>query len=175
MYRELYILFEGDDDQRFVEKIIKPRLQKTYDYIGLYQYAQRSKVKVENFLQSVIAKKSDYFCLVDIDQHPCVTKRKAHIKSTKFGPVPDTNIFVVKKEIEGWYLAGLNESRCKELRLNVPKHTNFIGKQGFEDLLSQSKLGCSTVCKIEILNKFDLEIAKTKNHSFNYFCNKHLP
>ena len=34
MFRELYVLIEGNDDQRFVELVVKPIIGDRYDYMG---------------------------------------------------------------------------------------------------------------------------------------------
>ena len=37
-YKRLFILIEGDDDERFFEKIINPLLDKKYNSITLWKY-----------------------------------------------------------------------------------------------------------------------------------------
>jgi len=37
----LYILLEGDDDERFFKKIVKPLLQRRYSTIKCWKYSQK--------------------------------------------------------------------------------------------------------------------------------------
>ena len=173
-YSELYILIEGDNDERFVEWVVKPILDNQYDYIGYYQYSQRPKRKIKQFVRSIRSRKASLLCLTDIDAHPCVTARKQTIKEKKFGRVDDKEIVVVKKVIEGWYLAGLSSERCRILKIPLFDNTDTMVKQKCEDLLYKSKLGCTISCKIEILKNYDFATAISKNKSFNYFYGKHL-
>lgn len=61
MFKELYFLIEGNDDERFFQLIVEPILKDGYDYIGYYQYAQRPKGKIQQFIQSILSKHADFF------------------------------------------------------------------------------------------------------------------
>jgi hypothetical protein len=174
MYKEFYFMIEGDDDERFVNRIVRPVLESNYDYIGFYQYAQRPKKDIERFIRSLLSKQADFLCLADINSLPCVTAKKQHIKEHKIGAVDDNRIIVIKMEIESWYLAGLNEKCCKGLRIPICATTDTIDKKKFGQLLLGSKLGYTINCMIEMLNNYDLNMAKSKNNTFKYFYNKHL-
>jgi hypothetical protein len=173
MYKELYVLVEGDNDERFVEWVVKPIIEKNYDYIGYYQYARRSKEKNEQFIRSLVSRDVDFFCLVDFNSSPCVTERKQQAKH-KLGDVDAPRILVVKTEIESWYIAGVNENCCRRLKIPLLDATDNIAKEHFEHLLEQSKLGCTISCMVEMLKNYDIGIAKSKNSSFNYFYHKFL-
>jgi len=69
-----------DDDERFIEWIVKPIIKGNYNYIGYYQYAQRSKTKNEQFIRSLVSRKAKFLCLVDSNSSPCVTATKQHAK-----------------------------------------------------------------------------------------------
>lgn len=112
--------------------------------------------------------------MTDIDASPCVTARKQQIKKQKLGTLDDFRILVVKKEIESWYLAGLDEECCRRLRLPLGYETETITKQQFKQLLSGSKLGCTINCMIEMLKNYNLTTAKSRNGSFDYFHRKCL-
>jgi len=174
MYRQLYIFVEGDDDERFVDRILRPILNERYDYIGCYKYAQRSKSKVEKFVRSIAAREIDFFCLVDIDSSPCITNRKEMARDTKFGDVEYGRIAVVRMEIESWYLAGLSDESCQRLHISSYDQTDSICKEGCEKILDKSKLGYTANCKIEILKNYNLTTARSKNISFDHFYRKHL-
>ena len=40
-YKRLYIWVEGDDDFRFLEKLIKPLFKETYDRVEIIKYKER--------------------------------------------------------------------------------------------------------------------------------------
>jgi hypothetical protein len=174
MFSELYFLIEGTSDERFFQRIIEPIVRDRYDYIGYYQYAERPKSKIQKFIRSIVSKHADFFCMTDINASPCITARKQHIKEHKLGNIDDFRILVIKKEIESWYLAGLDEDCCRRLRLPLCRQTENINKEQFEQLLSDSRLGCTINCMIEILKNYNIGTAKSKNMSFDYFHRKYL-
>lgn len=79
---------------------------------------------------------------------------------------------MVIKKIESWYLAGLDDSPCKQL--GIPSYTNTedITKEQFNRLMSK-KFDSRIDFMQEILKYFQVEIAKQKNKSFNYLLEKH--
>lgn len=56
---------------------------------------------------------ADYFYIVDINKLPCVIAKKQNIKNSLTN-IDQGRIIVVIKEIESWYLAGLDERECKK-------------------------------------------------------------
>lgn len=173
-YRRLYILVEGNDDERFIERIIKPGLEKRFHSVQLYRYAAQPPKKIENFLKSIVSMKADYMILTDIDHSPCVTQRKNLLKTKKIKSrlVEDDNIFVVIKEIESWYLAGLDREILKKLGISYSeKRTDSLTKERFDRLISDKYVSRIDFMQ-EILENFQVETAKQKNKSFNYFINK---
>ena len=122
-YRMLYVLLEGDDDERFFEEVIKPIYLEKYDHVQLWKYSQKKKERVNQFLNSVKAMQAagmvDTLLVADLDDSPCVTDRKERVLSrfralegkleSETGPGFPTRVLIVCKEIEGWYLAGLSD------------------------------------------------------------------
>jgi len=100
-YKLLFILLEGDDDERFFEKIAKPFLQKRYSAIKFWKYSQRKKEKIVNFVKSINSMKADYIFARDCNDAPCVTAKKERITG-KFNQLKKDKIIVVVKEIESW-------------------------------------------------------------------------
>ena len=43
MGSKLFIFIEGDDDERFFNRIIIPMFEKKYDKVQLWKYAQKKK------------------------------------------------------------------------------------------------------------------------------------
>ena len=174
MFSEFYFLIEGNTDERFLQRIVEPILRDRYDYIGYYQYARRPKTKILGFVRSIVSRQADFLCMTDINTSPCVTARKEHIKRDKLGTLDDSKVLVVRREIESWYLAGMDDECCKRLHLSPCQETESINKERFEQLISGSKLGRTINCMIEILKNYDVGVARSKNKSFDYFHRKHL-
>ncbi len=120
--------------------------------------------------------KADYIILTDINHSPCVTQRKNLLKTKKIKSrlVEDDNIFVVIKEIESWYLAGLDKETHKKLGISYSeKRTDSLTKERFDGLMSNKYVSRIDFMQ-EILENFQLETAKQKNKSFNYFSKKRV-
>lgn len=77
------------------------------------------------------------------------------------------------KEIESWYLAGLDEAALKELGISYPdKDTDTLNKEQFDRLIPVKYVSRIDFMQ-EILKNFQLETARQKNKSFYYFINKY--
>ena len=170
---KLFILIEGDDDERFFKAVINPILEKKY-LIILYKYAQETKKKINALIKSTKNKNlyADYLFVTDIDNNPCVTAKKEKIKEKH--PINDdiNKISVVIKEIESWYLAGLSDKDSKEIIGKKFKDTNTIIKEQFDNY-KPKRFDSSIDFMIEVLKHFSVNIAKKKNTSFNYFMEKY--
>ena len=81
-------------------------------------------------------------------------------------------IAVVKAEIESWYLAGLDHRNAGSLEIWYSGNTESMTKEDFTRMHEKysSKIDFMT----DILKKFSIDIAKTRNESFRYFCDKFL-
>ena len=126
---------------------------------------------------------ADLIIVADLDESPCVTDRKEHILS-RFrslsagaggppGNRPTTQIQIVCKEIEGWYLAGLNDIECQNMGMAESAiSTSHISKEQFRSLMPAS-FSSVTAFMQAILLAYDLESARTKNRSLSYFIQKY--
>lgn len=171
-YNRLYILIEGNDDERFFERIIKPRFQKIYDEVKFYQYACQPSKKIENFVNSINKMNADYIVAADMNDSPCITHKKVVIKNKKIKNVNKDNIIVVIKEIESWYMAGLETKSKKELEVNYNKYTtDDLSKEQFNRLIPENSISRIDFMQ-EILKYFKTKTAVKNNQSFNYFINR---
>ena len=171
-YKALYILVEGDDDERFFKKILLPRLREKHDYIKVIQYAQKPKKfeYIKKFIKS-IQSMGDYIYVTDINDSPCITAKKQEIQD-KLKNIDEDRILVVIKEIESWYLAGLDDTCSKKFRISLCDTTDDLTKKQFNNLIPK-KFGSRIAFMQEILKCFNIETAKHKNESFRYFCKKY--
>ena len=80
-------------------------------------------------------------------------------------------IVIVIKEIESWYLAGLNLDYIKKNDIMIKNNTNDIVKESFDNILKKSKLKrmSRSSWMIEIIENYNLDIAINNNDSLNYF------
>lgn len=170
-YKRLFLLIEGNDDERFFQRIVKPKFEEKYNTVMLWKYAQVKNTKVDNFLKSIKAMGAEYIYVVDINLAPCVRGKKQEIQN-KFNNIDIDRIIVVIKKIESWYLAGLDNARSEELKIPSFKTTNNITKEQFNALIPK-RFDSKKDFMLEILRRFSIEIAKQKNISFRYFLGKH--
>jgi hypothetical protein len=171
--KQLFIFVEGTNDERFFERVVKPKLQQSYKVIFIHTYAERKDKykKINDFLQSIASLKAEYIFVTDIDNSPCITAKKEEIRN-RIRYIDANRILVVVKEIESWYFAGLDNIRSKKLKIRrIFENTNNLTKEQFKALIPKS-FDSEIDFMIEILNLFSIEIAKNKNDSFKYFLEK---
>lgn len=167
----LFLFVEGNDDERFFEKIILPLLKKRYFHIKIIKHGKRKKNKINSYFGTCVKNKL-YDCLfiVDMNHSSCFTKRKEK-EMKKFSNLDKKYIFIVVKEIESWYLAGLDHKASNNLKIKYFHHTNNIDKEKFNSIIPKHYESRSRFMK-EILENFSIEIAMQKNDSFRYFITK---
>jgi hypothetical protein len=107
-----------------------------------------------------------------MDNMPCVTQLKTSL-SKHYNGVLHTAIVAVIREIESWYLTGLNHHACIELDIAALTNTDTVTIEQFNALIPH-RFGSRVDFMIEVLKRFSGADAKRKNTSFNYFANKHL-
>lgn len=167
-YTRLYLLVEGDDDERFADRVVIPRLTSRYDFVQLWKFAQQKQSKVNSFLRSIKAMGADYFLLADINSHSCFPQKREVLRQ-KFAELDVTKTVIVIREIESWYLAGVPASN--PWGVSVPSNTSNVTKEQFDAALPKafdSRIGCM----IEILKLFDISNAAARNPSFQYFVRR---
>jgi hypothetical protein len=170
MRRKLFIWVEGGSDARFFEAVLKPLLEKRYNRVEVRTYATLKKSKVVNLLRGILASDNDYILVADIDEEPCVTAKKQRIQE-RFRPIDDGRIRVVIREIESWYLAGLDGSASSILGLPDMDTTDAVTKEDFNVLMPE-RFDSRIDFMMEILKYFSMRIALKKNRSFSYFTFK---
>jgi hypothetical protein len=169
-YKILYILIEGNDDEWFFEHAIKPLLETKYQSIVLWQYAQKSTEKIQQLIRSIRRMKADYLFIGDIHDLPCVTAKREEILR-RLSNIEAEKIRVVVKEIESWYLAGLNDKNAQNLTGTTFMATDEITKEKFDPLVPK-KYDSRVAFMHQILNNFSIDEARDRNVSFRYFIEK---
>ena len=172
MHKMLFLLIEGNDDERFFDTIIKPVMKEKYDYVELWKHAQEPPKRIVDFIKSIEQMNADYIYIADIDGVPCITKKKQKIMHD-INRINSDNIIIVKREIESWYLSGLNKNSAKKCGIKSLNCTDQITKKAFNDLIPK-KFDSRIDFMIEILKLFSLTVAKEKNQSIKYFIDKEI-
>ena len=172
-FRRFTLFVEGDDDQRFANSVLRPLLEPVCDYLEIYQYAQKRPSDVRRYIRSLDRiPDADYLFIADFDQGPCVTLRKSRLID-RYGSLEIERILIVRREVESWYLAGLDSDAYEEFRLPTLRNTDGITKERFDGLIP-SRFDSRTDFMVEILNRYDVEAARGRNESFNYAMGKHF-
>lgn len=169
-FKQLYIFVEGEDDERFFDKIIRFKLSSKYNSINIIKYAKMKKDKVNNFIISIKKMNADYIFAHDIDNTVSTTSKKSEIKHM-LKNIDEDKIFIVIKEIESWYLAGLNNEKCQMLKIPIIKNTDEITKESFNSIIPDN-FDSRIAFMIEILKNFSIKVAIQKNKSFKYFIDQ---
>lgn len=168
----LYIFVEGPDDERLFDRVIVPILDKRF-FIKKIRHARLSKSQINVLVRNIGKMGSDYVFVVDKDDSPTVENRK-HKVTEKYTSLDQDKVFVVVKEIESWYLAGLSKQCCKGLRISHSANTENVDKEQFLRLMPHKKYDSRVDFMIEILKVFSVEVAAQQNNSFACFRQLYL-
>ena len=113
---------------------------------------------------------ANYIFMTDINDAPCVTAKKEKLKR-KYKNLRLDRVIVVIKEIESWYLAGLDVEICKKFGIRYTPQTDSITKEQFNAMIPK-RFDSRVDFMKEILKVFSIDIAKQRNGSFRYCLKK---
>ena len=172
----LVVMIEGNPEEDFINKIVKPIFfeKNKYKDLVLYKYAKKPRIEIAKFIEAVHAIGDDILCIHDIDSAPCITEKKKQLQIEKVGNLDNNCIIIVTKEIESWYLAGIDKKYCKKLGIEYRQRTEKISKKTFNEIVAKSKYKPKNYCMNEMIKYYDVSLAKSRNRSFNYFYTKQL-
>jgi hypothetical protein len=170
-YKRLFILVEGEDDERFINAIAKEIFKEKYDLVMPWKYSKQKNEKINDFLISIKSMNADYIYIADINQSPCITAKKNSI-TTQLQNIAGDRIIIAIKEIESWYLAGVTKDFCSQHRIKQFENTDTITKEQFNSLMPK-EFNSRIDFMSEILKHFSINKAKKKNTSFRYFLEKY--
>lgn len=170
-YSQIWFLVEGNDDERFVRSVLVPEFMRVYDHVQIWQYSQATNRERVAILRSIDRMRADYILLCDLDEFPCVTSKKESMIS-RLVELSDDRIAVVVKEIESWYLAGLDEEGCQALDIDRVNRPDEVAKEKFDALVGGKSN--HTDMMVEILKRYDISQARHRSPSFAYFARRHL-
>jgi hypothetical protein len=154
----------------FLKKIVQPLFRERYLSIAIRTYANKKNQDIAHLIHNIKQTQADYIFVADKNsEYTGITAKKKNIQKNYEG-IDIDRIIVVIKEIESWYLAGLNEEDSKKLGLPILENTENIGKKKFEEYLCHQKKFKTKDFMTEILKYFSKKTARQKNSSFKIFC-----
>ena len=164
----IHVLLEGPDDERFFRSVLRPELAKAYDNVRTYLYAQKSKKEITKYVKTLNESKQRYIVLANFDaKDSCYGKRKIRLRRD-MPRAGDSNIAIVKTEIESWYLAGMGRRECDLLQIPHRPNTEPVSKEEFEQMRGRAKPMPRAEFMVTMLDAFSADTAKRQNASFGY-------
>jgi hypothetical protein len=156
--------------------VVKPWLlgKGKYRNVETFLYANRKKGIIENYVKTIMEKQEDILCLTDSTHAPCIPGRINDLISNGIGPFDRRAIIVVVKEIESWYLAGVDGQCCRRIGIPYFDRTEQVNKEEFHSIIAKSKYKPRPACRFEMLKNFNVVLASQRNSSFYRFYSKYL-
>jgi hypothetical protein len=166
--RTLYVLLEGNDDERFFRTLLTPHLERRYHRVKFWKYAREKRKHTLKFIRSLRRMEVDFLFVRDIDTAPSVKAKKQEIEAVYEDSIPDRALVIVVTEIESWYMAGVDPGYLSRHGIRLGDgFTDYLTKEMFNHLIPP------WMSRIEFLNEilehFTLERGVSRNHSFRYF------
>jgi len=160
------ILYEGPTDLRFIDKLVTPRLQKSWR-VRRWKFTTLKREQRIQIVSEAITKGNPVVYICDLDECQCEPERRdTECRLLKVAPAKC--VAVVKREIEGWYLAGVPNEIATKLKIAVPEDTTAITKEQFGHMAQEAGWSVIELMSI-ILDHYDIGLAKVRNPSFGYF------
>jgi hypothetical protein len=166
----LYILLEGNDDERFFRILLRPYLERKYRKVRFWKYAREKRSHTLKFIKSLQKMDVDFIYVRDIDSAPSVRTKKQEIGEWYAHAVPDQVIVIVVMEIESWYLAGPDPDYLSHFGIQIEESTDTLTKEAFNRLipLRMSRIEFMN----ELLKHYSIDSGITHNASFNFFVQR---
>lgn len=176
-YRLIYLFIEGPDDERFFENLFKNRENNFLEgcTIFYWPYSKKSEEEVNKHIKSINAMKNsginaDYIFVADLDEKYNSVEKKKKEKKKEYKQLDLNKIIVVKKEIESWYISGVDGNCPKCLKkIKIPKNTEKISKENLSDMTPKCFKGSRINFLLELIKCFNVKIAQKRNNSFDFF------
>jgi hypothetical protein len=166
--RRIFILVEGNDDERFFSRIIRPLFADMYASIEIVMFACMKNEKVYRFVRSIIEMGHDFILCADIDQEESVRAKKK-VLNERYGLFENDRMVIIIREIESWYLAGLDERAQHRLGIRHFGSTDHITKELFNSMIPRH-YSSRIAFMGDILTFFSPPAARERNRSFAFFC-----
>lgn len=180
MEKNLVIWLEGQEDLIFFENIIRKKFERnefkvTFNIYKGDEYKNKSNsALISKQINSFSSMENfDYIFVHDCDKFKSFDDVKNDIQSY-ISNIDKSKITVVKKVIEGWYLAGVTDSCCKEWKIQNLKQTNTLTKNRFKGMMPKIFGNSKRDFMKEITKIYDDNVAIQKNISYLMFSDDYF-
>lgn len=136
-----------------------------YSVVHIRKYASERRLKLGQFIR-LINRDDEYIFVVDMDNAKNDVERKNCVTENIADNVEHKKIVIIKKEIESWYQAGLNQKDSASLGIEYVSDTELVTKGMLYNTMP-SKFITKDDFLIEIMKNFSVDEAKKHNKSFH--------
>jgi len=169
---KLALWVEGDRDRRFCDGVLKPVFGISYGLVLVREYRQLPRPVVNKLLRSMSCEGFDHLFFADQDTAPCVSSRKSKVKQG-YPDLTDDRIVVVSREIESWFLAGIQPSHAKRFAIPILGRTDDLSKADFDEYRKR-KFDSDIDSMAEIVKVYSIAEALQRNRTFEYLHGRFL-
>lgn len=132
-------------------------------------FTLKKKVAVTNkFISSIVKNPqwADLIYVTDLDNSPCFTSKKDKTIE-KYEKLDRSLVYIVKSEIESWYLSGTNDHFLKKYKIKT--QTKNIPANANKEFLSRMIKNRDRISFLaDVLDNYSVQDAIAKNASFKY-------
>lgn len=162
----VFLFVEGYYDKLFFENVLK-KIDFCVD-INVQEYAQKQPSRINDYLKSIVKSGNVYILIADLDpeQYQSSAERVSKLRNL-YTSLDEGNVIIVEPEIEAWYVAGLSKGSKKRLGIKISGKLESCTKEKFKNTIGKKR--DNTDFRMEILENFDVEIAKKNSKSFKEF------
>jgi hypothetical protein len=172
VYRQCFFLVEGFTDQIFVEKVILPALAGKYDHIEQPRTYQGDRPKDRRWLFHSWSRRGDLYVLADLRTSPCISAAKERAKRGFDNAQVEGRTIIVVPEIEAWYVGAMTAQFCQQHEIAISTDISPMDTAAFENLRQRANFSSGLDFMKEILKQYDLVLARGRNPSLDYFCQR---
>jgi len=175
---KLYIFVEGIWDSKFFNNFLKKVLDNKFDEFECVEFAENRNNERKEIKRIVESNRKFIFC-PDLDSLFSQAKTNNKILeiaekylNLRVEQIQDNSYMIVQK-IESWYLAGFGKTFCNKKNIDYFEDTELVTKGTFKLISKKLKIDTDRFKENLIFNKNNYSIvhAKTRNKSFENFCN----
>jgi hypothetical protein len=110
--------------------------------------------------------------LADLRTSPCISAAKERAKRGFDNAQVEGRTIIVVPEIEAWYVGAMTAQFCQQHEIAISTDISAMDKAAFENLRQQANFSSGLDFMKEILKQYDLVLARGRNPSLDYFCQR---
>ena len=170
-WRGVYLFVEGQDDVLFVERILKPRLETSFEFVMAIAYASIRQATLAQQARAIQKSGAQLWVIADYDNAPCLTARRTEVVQRFEAAIAIPQVLLARPEIEAWYCAGISEPA--QFRVQLPTDIESMTKERFNRLFARMlSRQLRTELLLSLLDSYDWEVALLRSASLRYCARK---